>query len=173
MLNIEQFAEEVKKIAPDSEPLKVGSFSGFKHVKATALHTFVYIDLFVEGLGFIHVVSRNSFDEDLLTCLVREFERNRIKNYKKNVLRMHVGQGLKHFDCYGLAPPLLAKAYSHESELLTKHGYQLFPMHGIEFLDGFSEDQFWSQRLRKDQWAVNVLRWDRSIEITGYGRSNT
>jgi len=166
MITFEEFAKEIKTIAKDCEEVTIGPLTGFKHFKKTGMHEFLKVDLYIQELGIIHVAVRDYFDDELMLALVKEFDKNRTKKYKKDELRVYAAKGLKEFDCYGVAPPLLARTYPSESTLLNKHGYQIFPMYGIEFLDHYSGEQFWTQRRRKDRWNVNILRWDRRIDVS-------
>lgn len=164
MIDFETFYVELHKVKKNISKISLGSFSGYIHSTETQIHKFKCIDLYVPDLGFIHIVARDSYKLELLIQLVKEFERTRIKRYKKSILHVYKAQNLDKFDCYGLAPPALVKAHEFYSEILPKNGYQLFPMHGIEFLNKFSSEQFWTQRRRRDKWRVCILDWNRRIE---------
>lgn len=163
-MNFETFKRELESLGKELTEVSMGSFNGFSHKIVTGAHTFHNFDLFVEGLGFIHLDARDSFDPALMEKLLESFEENRIKKYKQDVLRVTKTLNLEKFDCYGFAPPKLAQVYKSQSDVLSKNGYYLFPMYGIEFLDNYTEEQFLTQRHRRDKWCVCTLDWNRVIE---------
>ncbi len=166
MIDLDTFKSELTALEPGLSEITVGAYSGFSYVTRTPAHTFHCFDLYVPQLGFLHIVARDSFRDDLLAQLVAVFERTRKKRYKKSKLHVYHAYELDGFDCAGLAPPPLAKVYDTRSATLAKHGYWLFPMHGLEFLDGFTQEQFWTQLRRKDRWRVSIVDWSRRIELT-------
>ena len=142
----------------------VMEFSGYSYETSTPVHHFYYTDLFVEGLGFLHIVSRDSYSNDIASGIVKVFTRQRIKKYKEMLYVMGAySDELQVFDSVGLAPPPLAKIYESKSPILSKYAYQVFPMFGIEFLHGFTNEQFWIQRKRSDKWSVSILDWQRRL----------
>ena len=164
-MDFEKFQKELKRIKPTAEGVEVGSFKGFKYVQETGLFRFTYVDLFVPELGFLHLVARNSYDEELMISSVEQFEKVRIKKYKKDILHVYKASNLKQFDTLGIAPPELAMVYKSESKILSEKGYHIFAMFGLEFLDKFTSDQFWTARLRRDKWAVCILNWNRTVSV--------
>lgn len=122
------------------------------------------IQFFEPGLGFLHIVARDSFDQTLLEQLVAAFDRVKKHNYSK-VLHVYGAYDLGAFDSIGIAPPGVAEVYKTQSPFLAKCGFEVFPMHGIEFQNGFSTEQFWAQRRRQDKWCVSTIDWSRRIEL--------
>lgn len=163
-MGFDDFKKELEKVGRDLSEISMGGLSGFSHKIVTGAHTFYRFDLFDDSLGFVHLDARDSYDPVLIEKLVEIFQKNRIKKYKKDVLRVTKAYDLGQFDCYGFAPPKLAKVYGSQSSYLADHGYYLFPMHGIEFLNNFTEEQFNIQRYRRDKWCVCTLDWGRVIE---------
>jgi hypothetical protein len=172
MLEFTAFHAELTRIEKNIIPITVGAYSGFTHSTQTPSHAFVTVDLFVPELGFLHIVARDSFTPAFLEQLVAAFDRVRKKRYEA-VLHVYGTYDLDGFGTLGIAPPALAKAYESRSSILAQHGFQVFPMHGIEFLNGFSAEQFWAQRRRKDQWNVCILDWKRRIQVTREGPNKT
>lgn len=147
-------------------PGDVGPFSGFVHEMRTPAHLFTVWDLVVPELGFVHIISRDSHQVELLERMVREFDRLRRKRYEPNILHVYQTNGVEPFDCIGIAPPRLARVYEGRSATLTAKAFQVFPMYGIEFLQGYSAEQFWTQRRRSDKWRVCVLDWNRRLQYS-------
>ena len=162
MIQIETLQEELIRIGEEISPVSVAGFHGFTYERVTPAHHFVTVDLHVPNMGFVHVTARDSYTKSAFDLLSAAFAQVRSKKCSKDVLHVYKIQ-VGNFDCIGLAPPKLAKLYEFQSAVLSRHGYELFPMYGIEFLDGFSADQFWTQRKRHDRWQVSILDWSRRI----------
>jgi len=165
MLDKKKFKNEILRMQPKAEKVEVCSFSGYGYITKTPMYEFHTFDLFVNDLGFIHLISRNSFNQDILNQTVSAFERVKIKSYKKDTLYVYSSYELEKFDCIGIAPPDISEIYKDTCPNISKFGYWVYPMFGIEFLPKFSGKQFWQQVRRQDKWRVSIVNWDRLITI--------
>lgn len=165
MIDTPTLGTELARMGRNPSPIGVGSYSGFLHSAETPTHSFCTVNLVVPELGFLHIVARDSFSPAFLERLIAAFDRVKKKRYD-SVLHVYGTYDLGQFDSLGVAPPALTKAYESQSPILAQHGFQLFPMHGIEFLNGFTSEQFWTQRRRTDRWNVCILDWHRMIHVS-------
>lgn len=164
-IDLAALRQELSCFEKNIAPIAVGNYSGFRYSTRTPAHLVETVDLVIPSLGFLHIVARDSFDRSFLDLLIAAFDRVK-KNRYEDTLRVYSTHDLGAFDCIGIAPPLVAKIYEAQSPRLAQSGFQLFPMHGIEFLNGFTAKEFWTQRERRDKWNVCILDWRRRIEIS-------
>ncbi|MBN1637531.1 MAG: hypothetical protein JW866_01090 [Ignavibacteriales bacterium] len=158
--------DEILNFVKDAESIEIMGFKGYKYCNTTPIHQFVCVDLFVEDLGFLHIVARNSFSEDILKQLLQAFIRVKIKKFKRDILYVYSAYEFIDFDCIGIVPPDIAEIYKESVPNLTQYGYWIFPMYGIEFLHKFTKDQFWTQIRRQDKWRVSIVNWNRKIIVS-------
>ena len=157
---------ELVRVAPTAKSLKIGSHEVYQYSRITPAHEFTGIVNFQRSRRTLELIARDSFSEHLATEVLDKTQDHGLSDLDGNSIRVNstTFSAPYQFDSIVIVPPPIAKRFVHESDLLSRSIYWIFPAYQAEFEDGADYEAFWHQIQRKDGWRVHPIDWNRSLK---------
>ena len=155
--------EELKKTVPETRQEKLGDFDVYRFETVTPAFTFENVLVNIGEQYLIQIIAKDSFDEELAIFLLKYLEKidfNVENTNKLTVLNVKYPSNWE-FNTLVITPPAIAERFKHQSDVLGKVTFWVFPAFDGEFTSEYSKKEFNHQLGRKDGWRTDISNWNR------------
>jgi hypothetical protein len=165
--------KEIKMIRKRCEEFSEPDGVFLKTQNQTPAHTFVQLTCELDAHRLITTMARDSYREQAALWLLRRARSmlTELKHPPKRILcddNIYPGHGreeLGRFDRLVVLPPTYWRNFKGESPMLEECTWMVQPTFGIELDGDLTVEQFQHRIGRKDGWRIDLLNWNRLIEI--------
>lgn len=158
-----RYPSSLLKVHPEGVESTIGKHRVFRFTMSSVAYLFKSAVKSVENGRLVEMIARDNLDERLGGFLLDQIEASKLPALTSETIRVIPAAFPTpwRFDCVVLVPPRIANRFEHESPVLRRITYWVFPAFEGEFVDGANGETFWHQIHRKDGRHVSVLDWTR------------
>lgn len=153
--------QELRRLEPDAQQVSLGSHKVWMWQTVVPAFTFNNILLLASDEMAVEIKARTGFSTDLAKGLLdvvvpwKGFD-----TQAKTITVLPWSRSPHRFDQAVIAPPVVARCFQHQSEILQRACFWAFPSYSGEFKSGQNEGELDATIRRAGE--VHVVEWDRA-----------